>query len=67
MGKILYVVQWLLDECNEEHQNIDIRTLDKQVLAELVSEALEAWDGGARDVASRQATPWIVAVKIEEK
>jgi hypothetical protein len=48
MERILYVVQWILEECNEEHQNIDIRTIDKQGLAELVSEALAAWDGGAR-------------------
>jgi hypothetical protein len=46
--KCFYVLMWCLEECDGEHQDINIRTLDQQGLAELVSEALAAWDGGAR-------------------
>ena len=46
-AKILYVAEWIMNECDGEHQNIDPRTLDKQARAEMGAEALAAWDGGA--------------------
>lgn len=47
-GKFLYVTEWIMDECDGEHQNLDPLTLDRQSLCEMIAEALSAWDGGAR-------------------
>ena len=44
----LFIVQWLLDECDEDHRNIDPRSLDRDELIHIVASALEAWEGGAR-------------------
>jgi len=48
MAKCFYVLIWCLEECDDEHRNIDIRTLDEQDLVALVAEALAAWKSGAR-------------------
>ena len=48
MEKILYVVQWILEEFNKEHQNIDPRKLDDAALREMAASAVIAWDEGAR-------------------
>jgi|TARA_R110002020_G_scaffold55103_13_gene153184 hypothetical protein len=45
---VMYIVNWILDECDESHQDIDPRTLDENRLLDMVKTAIEAWDGGAR-------------------
>ena len=48
MNQILYIVNWILDECDEGHQDVDPRTLDEDRLFDMVKKAIEAWDSGAR-------------------
>ena len=45
----LYLLQWVLDECNDERLGIkDPSTLDNEDLRALLDSAISAWDGGAR-------------------
>ena len=45
----LYLLQWVLDECNDERLGIkDPSTLDNEDLQALLDSAISAWDGGAR-------------------
>ena len=46
--KLAYAVDWVMDECDDEHQNLDWRTLDSSDIRELAGEAFDAWNGGAR-------------------
>ena len=48
-AKTMYVVTWIMDECDEEHQSVDPRTLDRHEVAEMVETATEAWNAGAGD------------------
>ena len=45
---ILYVIQWVLEECDEEHQNLDPRELDIYTLRDMIESAMVAWQAGAR-------------------
>jgi|TARA_R100000093_G_scaffold40809_1_gene21326 hypothetical protein len=46
--RVAYAVDWIIAECDDEHQDRDWRTLDASDVRELASEAFEAWNGGAR-------------------
>ena len=48
MNQILYIVNWILDECDEGHQDVVPRALDEDRLFDMVKKAIEAWDSGAR-------------------
>ena len=46
--KTMYIINWILVECDEEHRDIDPRSLLSDSIMEMAEIAKEAWDGGAR-------------------
>lgn len=47
-NQLAYAVDWIITECDEEHQNLNWQTLDASDIRELAGEACDAWNGGAR-------------------
>ena len=43
-SRTAYIAQWIIDECDEDHQDIDVRTLGIDDLREMAHTALEAWN-----------------------
>jgi hypothetical protein len=48
LRKALYITDWIIDECDEDHRNIDPRDLHFDDLLDMTETALTAWDSGAR-------------------
>jgi hypothetical protein len=46
--KTMFIINWILVECDEEHRDIDPRRLVSDSLIEMAAIAKEVWDGGAR-------------------
>ncbi len=46
--KTMFIINWILVECDEEHRDIDPRRLFSDSLIEMAEIAKEVWDGGAR-------------------
>jgi len=48
-ARTLYIAEWIMTECDEEHQGIDPRTLSRFDLTVMAQVAQDAWDSGARN------------------
>lgn len=48
-ARTLYIAEWILTECNADHQDIDPLSLSRFDLTVMAQVAQEAWDGGARN------------------
>ena len=48
LQKALYITEWIINECDEDHRNVDPRDLHFDDLLDMTETALNAWDSGAR-------------------